>query len=270
MTVDARTRPILAGHDAGHYQLPEQVIKARDEHARVEECLRKLREDGNADPEAAMVDVALELVREGGALPAGDLLKRATRLTQQAAARDVCIRALVRVQESAAEEVSAQVQWFGDKVIAALAGALKDTLEQARGASTTLRGVLPTPNVVGAGLVSEEIQDAYRKLVAQSGRYGGIRSARYSLMLLGIQSQRDESNIFLEFKNLDALWPNFNKGGDPPWPSDPLERLLWIVNGPAEPWIPTPLEQDARWLEYVEAVKAKQRRKLTPRTAAIT
>ncbi|MGH2788901.1 MAG: hypothetical protein ACRDJV_13515 [Actinomycetota bacterium] len=267
MTIDARTRPILIGHDAGHYELPAQILKVRDEHARVEEALHKLRTDGNADPEAAMVDVTLELVREGGAVPAGDLLKRATRLTQQAAARDVAIRALVRVQEMAAEEVSAQVQWFGDKVIAALATALDDTIGQARGASAALRGVLPSRDVIAAGLVSEEIRDAYGVLVAQSARYGAIRSARFSLILLGIRSQRDESNIFLEFKNFDAVWPNFHKGGDPPWPADSLERLLWIVSGPAEPWIPTPLEQDARWLEYREAVKARQARPLARRTA---
>jgi hypothetical protein len=267
--IDAKVRPIFSGCDAGHYALPEQVIKARDEHARVEECLRKLREDGNADPEAAMVDVALGLVREGGALPAADLLKRATRLTQQAASRDVCIRALVRVQESAAEEVSAQCSWFADRVIEFLASALADCLEQARAVSTTLRGVLPSPDVVGAGLVSEEIQDAYRTLMTQSGRYSAIRAARFSLTLLGVRSGRDESGIFLEFRNLPKIWPSFREAGPPPWPAGAAERLLWVVNGDAEPWIPTPLEQDARFVEYVEEVKARQRRRLTPRTAAV-
>ena len=38
-------------------------------------------------------------------------------------------------------------------------------------------------------------------------------------------------------------------GAPKPWPDEPVASFVWTVTSAAEPWMPTPEEQDERWME---------------------
>jgi hypothetical protein len=47
--------------------------------------------------------------------------------------------------------------------------------------------------------------------------------------------------------SLATVHPQFRRPQvPPPWPTDPVARFAWLVSFPAEPWMPTPAEQDEK------------------------
>lgn len=38
----------------------------------------------------------------------------------------------------------------------------------------------------------------------------------------------------------------------PPWPSEPVPKLLWIAQNGVRPWLPTPAQQDQAWSDWAE------------------
>jgi hypothetical protein len=116
-------------------------------------------------------------------------------------------------------------------------------------------------------------------------RYDDIRAAQ-SLVIdgddLGRQYRQSAKSSYLTDRgiddplasdlaiaNLDDLWPSWRKpaafGLDTrpvdgrPWPSEPVQQLVWLASGNAEPWVPTLGELDALAVERKTAANPNPR-----------
>jgi hypothetical protein len=61
--------------------------------------------------------------------------------------------------------------------------------------------------------------------------------------------------LFGEFRNLREFWPtqgsNSPAGGTPPWPDNPLERMVWLVTSGAQPWMPISTEAEEAYVALI-------------------
>jgi hypothetical protein len=132
--------------------------------------------------------------------------------------------------------------------------ALEETMESARAPAGLLRGRDLSP----ASLLDadEGTREAFFAVRALSDRYRGLRRAQTGLLGVLEAAVGGPERHFGEFENFVDVWPDFDgvqfaiRPGEvqpraptsPPWPEDPVERFLWIVNSRARPWIPLPEE----------------------------
>ncbi len=102
---------------------------------------------------------------------------------------------------------------------------------------------------------------AYQTLARAAKRYRGLRSTQDALKraFTSMQSALDSADHFRELRNLPAVWPGYNKHGTPPWPTDAVARLVWLVTSEADVSMPTADEQDARTEQLREEIKEKHR-----------
>jgi hypothetical protein len=76
--------------------------------------------------------------------------------------------------------------------------------------------------------------------------------------------EHDHDNSFAELKTPQALvpgWKRPDRFAYPDIPTDPTERLIWLVTDGAsgQPWLPTVAEQDQVWLDIYGEVLARQK-----------
>lgn len=78
-----------------------------------------------------------------------------------------------------------------------------------------------------------------------------LRARRHAERLGRLRPVRqDEAGEFAAMRNLRQVWPLYQPGRVPPWPSEsPRAALLWQVRNGCDLWLPTSAERDAAWLE---------------------
>lgn len=250
MKANAATK-MFVGFDAGHYTLPEEVLDRRrrlDAYTAVT--------DWPVDPwpaaHAALVD-QVRGVADGG--PPPDV----TAAAAAKAASDMVGGTIGMARRQVADELALDVeQAVTDHAAAILGDHLRPALEEvvavvAAAARTAPLEVLGTNDSM---LLSAK--DAVRKAaLAVDGaalRYQAIRTAHSCVRRAGDGgAQHDQAGWFGELKHMEIVWPTYNVRQPPqrpPWETmTPRARLLFVVSGGGEPWLPTAAEQDERFLE---------------------
>ena len=140
-----------------------------------------------------------------------------------------------------------------DALLQLLSDDLDTFMARATGVVDRLHGASTATQAITSG-----VADVWRELPALRTEYDDIRQTQ-TLMMLGLDDNpRDHVSEHIDdpmasdltFANMDDLIPGWRQtdttytvqGAPPdrrPWPSDPLEQLVWLVTGPAEVWIPT-------------------------------
>lgn len=242
-----RLEGLFRGADQGAYVLPSDLTRLR---AAVETLAAPVEAEHPGQVEARLAAVMADAAVAGedprdvlellDAHQAVEVVRLANRVRQRAA--ELTVDRLRDAVESAAEILIVECLRPALDAVLDDAGKVADTV----GASTAWPETLTIP----AG-------SSRRELEPLSERYAAIRGARRALTQVGIRPSADiEYAIFGEFMNLPDVWPNFRTRRNPPWPPDPVGRLLWLAVGPAMPWLPTPAEQDQAYLRYVRELAA--------------
>jgi hypothetical protein len=248
----ALTRAVFQGHDDGHYRLPADLLAYRDAVTRLRAALAKAHEEQMAaDPGGVRTRLGLDLpvLARAGDLPAGwvDALAKAqaeqTRASTEAAVIDEAIgRAesmLTRVTEEYADTILTE----------SLRPVLADIVAKVRKATTGV--VVPWDQPSKLARATAAVRTAWATVEEANVAYEAIRKTQRQLQLLTEDAEPDAYGRFHEVRNLPALWPNMAwqvAGNTPPWPSNPLARLVWVCTPPVEVWMPTGTEVMGEWI----------------------
>ena len=248
------TNALIPGYEAGFYTLPKELL----ELARAVEPLQKAVDDLPYGP--AMVAEArsafeaslLAAARAGKQLPTGkDLIAAKMAAGAQQEVSEVILEALRQAGRHERESFGLRQM---EILVEHLQPAHRATVAAARKAS------------------ADELPDL-------ASRYSAIRGARAALDRL--TPSVDSFGMFAEYEDLDEWFPQFYRERmreqvwakinhsveelrdhrppeftPPPWPSDPLDRFKWILAN-AQPWLPSPAEQGARFEQYIEKANAE-------------
>jgi hypothetical protein len=256
---------LIAGFDAGAFDLPDEVKQQRSALERVDNALneinhpRALREVGIRDLEEQTIEAALA----GKPLPDGSVVVEAEAAIRRS---EAMLDALRGAKQKLERSVTKAIRAAGEPIIVIyLRSALEETIAEANKVAAVLRGI----DVSDVSEVSPKVRTAWMRMAALSETYVAIRNGREDLALP--MPQHDRGHIFGEFRNARTIWPE--RSGElarsaamtttpramtpPPWPGAYPQRLLWIVRSEAQPWMPTPQEQDAAWLESCEEEKLR-------------
>ncbi len=250
--------------DGDVIRLPEEIVAEAEALARVQVW----REQLQPPPET------LELISELAEL----LLQAATDAKKQPATKDAILEhnqartvyeqqvaALDEALDSGARTLMSTVQQRLEEILTAyLRPVLDSTVAAVQKAAAELEGFEPDPLLLLSA--PDNQRKAYGKLQELARAYGRVHEARAILTRLGLAPQFDAADHFAEFKNGRQLWPSRGMGTEsrPPWPlDDPVGRLLWIVSGDPQPWLPTAEEQDARAREWADENRQRNAGALT-------
>jgi hypothetical protein len=155
-----------------------------------------------------------------------------------------------------------------DSLLSGLADDLYELMEQVQAVVARLNGAATPLEAIDADSVQ-----AWRELTPLRTTYDSIRHAQ-ELVLLDAPVMNHRSPHIddpladdTRLANLDTILPGWHDAdtrysmqGAPsdrrPWPSDPVEQLVWMVTSDAEVWLPTGAE--------LAAVHAERRERLNP------
>jgi hypothetical protein len=223
---------LIAGHAAGHYQLPEAITTAHTARERVAAALADLRTRQGHVALGTMVDrLADTFVAAAGRNGALTTTPGAALVTAEA--EDHELAASIRVADAALTLASTAfartIVTNLDAIIAALDAAVAETL-------TAVRAVAPrfTTSIPGPESVPHLPPDVARDraiLAASTDRYQAIRDIQRRCDRLA--GGTDAGGLFAEFPDPSAVWQG-REGGIRlstwrPWPEQPMERLLWLA-----------------------------------------
>lgn len=186
-----------------------------------------------------------------------------TTAAQSQARRNV----LVTLITGAEQDAVFKAESAGPAMLRHLHDRLTDTLEQVRSLKN-LSGVHTAADAIvkdhndHSGAV-----EAWQALTALSAVYENIRDAQRRIMVLFFSHElaihsntqsRDPLASDLHAQNLDAVWaPNWRDRTDTPWPTDPVERVLWLARSNAQPWVPTPGQLKRVNQERIDEARAR-------------
>jgi hypothetical protein len=257
-TAMAPYQALLAGADAGHWDLPPAIPRLR----RAEAELRRLRDEARtalaslnlaaATSELAdrLVDAALarRKIEHPGA-PLADVAARGSALATDEAV-------LSEAVDVAAERLLGELSVSDTTlVVEHLRPAFDAVVAEVRKLAPHLAG-LDLASGPAMARASDEGRAALRRLEELLPRWSAIRNAHERLLGIG-----RESGAYSLVRNIDEFFPQrhavMGKVPPPPWPSDPIARLLWYVTTEGvELWLPTLVEEQA---VYQAAEDAKPR-----------
>jgi hypothetical protein len=247
--IEVRFRPLFDGAAAGHYSLPGDLVDELDLVRRLE--ARQADREPPAAPDArqALADAILAAVRADKPLPSAAGYLKALDADHAVQERAAVYAEVLEARTAALETrlVASAVEIIRDH----LAPALAEVLREARLPAEALQPFGTDPaNLIHA---PADVRAAFGVLTDLAARYSAIRAAR-SVFRRELTPSHDAAGIFGELRNLPDVHPDYRSQEAPkPWPADAVGRLVWLVTSAAEPWCPTPEEQDARWLEVFGA-----------------
>jgi hypothetical protein len=140
---------------------------------------------------------------------------------------------------------------YGAVVGQVLQPAYAATLEEAAKHAATLAGHSHDPRALLSA--PAPVRRAWTMLQLVADRHAALRQALTALNgAADRHPQQDARSEFVEFRDPHALTGHKPGAARPPrigGPTDPVERLLWLVGPaqPAQPWLPSDVEQDAAW-----------------------
>ncbi len=253
---------LVNNQEAGGYTLPTDLLDAHRTYRRVSQLTPPQQ------PAVSPETVAAELVTAAGEGQPVDVVAYAHRLAEADAERAAVERSrvvLLAANEQALDAaVSVAASLTEHTITTHLRPAFDTVLKEVRGIAATLSGhALDAHSLLSA---PNKVRQAYLRLPELAARYSAIQNARRLVNTLGYQApQHDASGLFSTFRRPLAFHPGWQPTSPVPalpFPSDPVERLLWLV-GPeasaAEPWLPTVAEQDAAWWgQFGEAIERRK------------
>jgi len=252
---------LLAGARAGHYTLPDPVVRASAGSDR----LRTL--ELSSPGRFVRADAAACLMSDAAAGKPLDPVALSARIDRSRSEMLIFREALQVIALAADEGEDAAAVVAGDMcrriVEEHLRPAHHEVMRRAARVATRLtrytddRFELDTRAIVAA---SRRARSAYAALPDLVRRHRAIRDARDLLAVLaGHRPRHDSRDLFAFFENplaFSAPGLPYDRTPDAPLPSDDTARLLWLAGDRAaigRPWLPTVSEQDAAWLSAFEA-----------------
>lgn len=249
---------LFAGHDAGGWTLPDELLASR----RAVDTLTAASRYGLTEPAArdALDAATVAAARNGDPLPDPSPVLDARRADEAA---QIVLDIAQQAGEREAERLVALAVDLGDEVVREhLRPALDAALADGRKAYATYSDVGSDAHELLTA--PAKVREAFLAIEEPARRCAAVRAARGDLLTAGYQAaldQTDRIGYFGLFRNADAVWTlGYDQRGSlnpPPWPSDPRELFVWILSGSAQPWLPTVDEQDQAWSAYAEATRAE-------------
>lgn len=107
--------------------------------------------------------------------------------------------------------------------------------------------------------ITNDLGAQWKRLAELADEYDELRNRQRQLMDSDViraatpEQPGDPHASDLCLSNLDAIWPEWRRGGPDgrtvdlgthsglrhePWPADPVEFLIWLVRSKAQPWVP--------------------------------
>jgi len=249
----------LAGE--GHFSLPAEIKEAHAAVQRLGAELGLAQEDAEKIRveilETSLVDALVTAATGAKKLPnTASVVAEAVRSREAAGIRTnlvtQALEIVVGTRNTTMQRLAPAI------TVEHLRPALEEVIAEATKKAKALAGFDHEPDPIELLSAPEQTRQAWLDFQRLGRRYRAIRQAQEKLQLLGYRPARDDR--FAEFRNFDALWPRRGAlGGSttPPWPtSSTAARLLWIVTGQAEPWMPAADEADAAYDGFVERNRA--------------
>lgn len=244
-----RVLNIFAGFDNDAHTLPSELVQARDKYREVHDTWRTLREPETTE-EDALRQMATAFA-EGADLDTEAVY--AVRREQE----DYLLkhRTLDRAREIVAGRLyDVAVECADEIVVGHLRPAQTAVLAEAEKAHAAYSRYGEVPSALLAAPASA--RTAFGKLDELVRRFQLIRSTVSAVRLVAGGVQHDHQGWFSTIRNCEVVWPQLtghrNMPGSrvPPWPTDdPKGYLLFLLRDDVEAWVPTALEQDARFWE---------------------
>ena len=245
-----RFAQVLAGASDGHYELPAPVVEAlavlnRAQLAQAAVTPPYAASKREAFTERILAAPTLADLPDAHALVELEATERAYHLWS------VAVRDALDIAE----------QRLVDALVADIDSVITNCLRPAHSAAVeAARRHAPMSPLVAAGpaalaALNGDQRDAADELAQATARYGATRAAWGEMIRANRQPRADLDNVFGELRDLPTVWSSYRqRGNDAPWPVDPVLRLVWIAHH-ASPWLPTPSEQQERFLEvYGDAI----------------
>ena len=259
-TENAILSKLLALHDAGHFDLPSELLNRRDAEARMIAAARDvdlaLR---NANPAAVRSRIVAAIVDAAGngELPKGyvePFLTEQDKLRRLSAEQSILAEARTQLTERTpyvAMRLSETI--LSDYLRPAMEAALEPVREGAVVASR-----VPWSDSRALVRAEAEVREYHELVAVAAEKYRAIRDAQWRVKALAGQPSDDAFRIFGELRNMPEIWPQRGSWvqtirGEAPWPEDGLERMVWLVTSPAVVWMPTAGECTAAYEAIVEA-----------------
>lgn len=242
---------VIAGREAGHYDVPTEITDAYDTLLRLQGLsVPRLPSPGLEDAALALYqDPTVDPVDQAESLAAAQADERHADLAEAVVARSVTL---------AAGELIDIARYADDAIVGLLKQPFAELLDETRQVATVLEDY-EVSDVRTMVTAPAPVRKAYTSLTDDLvARHRLLREARRLAYLISERTPRkDVADLFLSFGNaVDAFMPRRQKTQRMPesWfpSSDPVHALLFLASDDeqvvaAKPWIPTIAEQDEAW-----------------------
>ncbi|TXS16044.1 hypothetical protein EAO71_35265 [Streptomyces sp. ms191] len=233
---------LYAGHDAGHYSLPGDVLKARETYRSLE-AMPWPKPPQNAWETVQAVAVAtVDALHDGTKLPDIALIEQARQAERVYAdaldMMDLCFSTAVQrardtLRGQALAIITDHLRPAHDATWQAYTDAHRVLLEHGE---TEPRRLLSAPS---------KVRKASDTCDLMANRYEAISAARSDLaMRCGLRSTDDPTGKYAAIRNYHELHPTRWATAKPAWHGLPARRYLdWMADHGGQLWMPTPDEQ---------------------------
>lgn len=250
---------VLDPHRDGHFPLPDEVVREMNALDAVEAATQSPLPsvEGVATARARVLDAVVSAAREGAPLPTAQAVVDAEIAVDEGNKRRVLYQEAIEKIES---RLYGEITTRRDAIIVEhLRPRLDELLDAVRQVAERVEIDRMTREHL---IVVAKEGDVVSTLDPLSVRYRAIYRAHEALT----EHEFDEPRHFREFRNMLDVWPEklrtrrplADTPPAPPWPSDGVARLLWIVVSGAEPWLPLPAEEQAAMAAFQEQLAAER------------
>lgn len=237
-----RVTGLVQRAELGGFAIPEPILSAIAKEQSLQEALAE------TNRASTQPDFLGEL-NEAGTVPPGFTHRLAASLGEQEALKRQAILLTMAV-EHAQERVVGAAQTHAEEIITKhLRPALEEVLAVVR-KHAPAAGNIPWDDFDKAMEAPEPEREAYLAVRAAQQRYSALRGAQEVCYWLTV-GDNEGTQRFSEIRNLHEVWPSYafrQPSNIPPWPTNPMARLVWLVTSGAKPWMPTHDEIEAEFL----------------------
>lgn len=251
-------RQMFADRDAGLYDLPADIVAAKAGVDRLDAELAS-HDARRPDAEAARRDVIAETVAAslaGRPVPDVAPIRKAATAGQDHEERR---RIVSEARSQLASELVNAIADSADRIIAdCLRPRHAAAVKQFADAAPVLPEHPTTDQLMKA---DDKTRKAWLGLADAAHAYSRVTHTAGLLNRVGRPLEHDLSGEFAWCKNQREIWPLYQVGRTPPWPTDDQRlSLLALVRLGADLWLPTNAEREAAWwAAHGEKVEAQRR-----------
>lgn len=235
--------------DRGEWTLPDELVRYRDTAVRLGAAFDQLQ------PPRDIIDVQAEVIAAAKRADDPVTLDVTVLLDHERDMAEYDQRSnILRIAwEQAQQDLNATIHELADQVII---GHLQPALTKLWAHATKQVNTLADVNVDSTDSLlsaSDKQRRAWLDLDDTAARYARLRLA-WDRIRTG-QPQYDGRSDHAEYETGRCrIWPEsmnnakFSLDPTPPWPTDPRQKLVWMVRNSHTPWLPTIQQQDDAWM----------------------